>query len=431
MGQDVNEKSDVWSLGCLLHDLVFGSRPFQRDTQVVQFANSQLDAIILPDEAMLKTDWTVSARKTIQEMLHWNPMSRPPLHSLHESFSFHSQMISPNQSITQSFHTISPPISNGPNFPFATDHDGSYFAYSVNDPTQSGSTIYLYNPLHGMRSCIPFCRPSLRYPCQILSMALRTRSEHAKKLLAACYSNGLIFLWNISTREIELQSPLSLSLSSAVGFTFAGDKISYGTMDGYIQTYQADMSTGLFQRGALYKTKVHSGAVQSIIWHRDGTLVCTSSANGPTRIWDGIHGGVMLYQLAFDAVDVVGFHPFLKQMLVTRRGGGGGGFFFVDVGWGGRVLCKVDTQVECCQYSPEGNFVVSGMGEEICVWETWNAKKEVEIIPSRIKLDRLLRDRTLDDDLQVKRIWFCGERISQGMILSRDKIHVVDFSKYL
>jgi hypothetical protein len=104
-----------------------------------------------------------------------------------------------------------------------------------------------------------------------------------------------------------------------VGFTFAGDKISYGTMNGYIQTCQADLSTGLFQRGALYKTKVHSGAVQSIIWHRDGTLVCTSAQakNEPARIWDGIHGGVMLYQIAFDAVDVVGFHPYLKEMLVT------------------------------------------------------------------------------------------------------------------
>jgi hypothetical protein len=71
------------------------------------------------------------------------------------------------------------------------------------------------------------------------------------------------------------------------------------------------------------------------------------------------------------------------------------------------------------------------MGEEICVWETWNAKKEVEIIPSRIKLDRQMQDGTLDDDLQVKRIWFCGERVSKGMILSRDKVHLVDFSKLL
>jgi len=263
-------------------------------------------------------------------------------------------------------------------------------------------------------------------------MALRTRSEHTKKLLAACYSNGLVILWNISTREIESQSPLSLPLSSAVGFTFAGDKISYGTMDGSLQTYQADMSTGLFQRTALYKTEVHSGAVRKIVWHRDGTLVCTcaQAKNEPARIWDGIHGGVMLYQLPLHDVDVVGFHPCLQEMLVTRRGGGGGGFFIVDVGRR-RVLCKVDTQVECCQYSPEGNFVVSGMGEEICVWRTWNAKKEVEIIPSSIKLDRQMQDGTLDNDLQVKRIWFCGERVSKGMILCRDRIHLVDFSKHM
>jgi hypothetical protein len=161
--------------------------------------------------------------------------------------------------------------------------------------------------------------------------------------------------------------------------------------------------------------------VENIIWHRDGTLLCSSARYEPVRVWDGIHGNVQLYQ--FSNAEAVSFHPVLKEILMRTKNG----FVIFDIEKE-KLLRKVDVELECCDYAPGGNYVVTVVGKEICVWETWNAKKGTTIIPSRIDVSG---QGSFPDDFQVRKIWFCRDEISRGMILSRDKIHLIDLSKHL
>ena len=103
------------------------------------------------------------------------------------------------------------------------------------------------------------------------------------------------------------------------------------------------------------------------------------------------------------------------------------GIFIFDIAKE-KLLHKVDVELECCDYAPGGDYVVTAVGMEICVWETWNAKKGTTIIPSKIDVSG---QGSFPDDFQVRKIWFYRDKISKSMILSKDKIHLIDLSNHL
>lgn len=81
-----NNKVDIWALGCILHELACGHKPFGSDLAVAEHYRARLPfAIALPDiwDARMKT----ALRGSIKAMLQREPSSRPSASDLLRYFS--------------------------------------------------------------------------------------------------------------------------------------------------------------------------------------------------------------------------------------------------------------------------------------------------------------------------------------------------------
>jgi hypothetical protein len=83
-----NNKVDIWALGCILYELVVGTKPFPSDIAVLEHyrlmssLNASFDDTIDPDLATVLS-------KSIHEMLQLDPSARPTAATVLDSFSTH------------------------------------------------------------------------------------------------------------------------------------------------------------------------------------------------------------------------------------------------------------------------------------------------------------------------------------------------------
>ena len=111
-----NNKSDIWALACILHDLAAGSKfkLFISDSAVVEYYWTN-DPIVIPDLA----DWDSESRARILDsvglMIHHNVSSRPSASMLFVTFSFYHEQVKLSKQpfeYTSNSHSVTqqPPI---------------------------------------------------------------------------------------------------------------------------------------------------------------------------------------------------------------------------------------------------------------------------------------------------------------------------------
>lgn len=88
-----NNKSDIWSLGCILYELVTETKRFPTDYSLIVYSvrgenNGTLQANGLFDES-----WREWVEDDIENMLEIEPLHRPSARRLFETFSFHHDLL--------------------------------------------------------------------------------------------------------------------------------------------------------------------------------------------------------------------------------------------------------------------------------------------------------------------------------------------------
>lgn len=100
-----NTKLDIWSMGCILYELVTGSKLFLDDFSVNQFAALGESISYLPFKETIDKQTRLLVLGMIQDMLHISPSSRPMADDLVKRFeqyhglsNLNSASVSPSQS---------------------------------------------------------------------------------------------------------------------------------------------------------------------------------------------------------------------------------------------------------------------------------------------------------------------------------------------
>ena len=83
-----NNKVDIWALGCILYELVVGTKPFATDIAVLEHYQITSSLNITLDDTIDPVLITLLS-KAIDKMLHYDPSSRPTAATLLDTFSVH------------------------------------------------------------------------------------------------------------------------------------------------------------------------------------------------------------------------------------------------------------------------------------------------------------------------------------------------------
>lgn len=88
--ESYTDKVDIWALGCILHELATGQKPFQTDLAVEQYRYSKTPITVQCHESFDNALIT----STVHDMLQVIPSLRPSASKMHSLFSRYYQLVS-------------------------------------------------------------------------------------------------------------------------------------------------------------------------------------------------------------------------------------------------------------------------------------------------------------------------------------------------
>lgn len=121
MGSDneptYTNKVDVWSMGCILYELVTGNRAFESDWAVLSYLHSQKNKEVVLDNTF-DAHSIETITKHIVDMLQIKSSARPSASVLSKEFTRECQLIQVNHPISQQLNSVSGSIT-----PLESSHD--------------------------------------------------------------------------------------------------------------------------------------------------------------------------------------------------------------------------------------------------------------------------------------------------------------------
>ena len=91
-----NNKSDIWALGCILFELVFGRKAFPTDWDVVSGAQSK--QLALPRATVADEGWQPEIERLLECMLAIAPRDRERAINLCRAFAINAELVPPSKS---------------------------------------------------------------------------------------------------------------------------------------------------------------------------------------------------------------------------------------------------------------------------------------------------------------------------------------------
>jgi WD40 repeat protein/serine/threonine protein kinase/DNA-binding SARP family transcriptional activator len=191
--------------------------------------------------------------------------------------------------------------------------------------------------------------------------------------LAAAGADGIARIWDIASGEVLLSinahDPEAVTGGVVYGVAevrFSPDGTRFVTVgsDGLVRIWDAETGAELLTFLA------EEGGLRSVIFSPDGTLLATGSEKDTVKLWDAETGEALLSMLGPPSrVSGLAFNPD-ASLLATAAFGGVVKVWDVTTGIELYTLPSQNSTVSSIQFSPDGQYLVSGGGDAVRIWET-------------------------------------------------------------
>ncbi len=316
-GTEIDERSDLYSLGCVLYELLTGQPPFPAGGQRA-IMNQHMNKPPT-DPRTLRPDIPRELSRIIVEMLAKDPGDRPADAGV---VAARLEAVLPVR--TSSAGHPASPTTAGPAYPVLADdgespvsrghpqasriHQDRRVASKARDPLESSPEALPAPRAASELDANGPRRPAAETSLPQLQVAPSAGSwlllafDPSGRWLASADGDGTITLWDVASGlPVRSWSAGAHVLAMAAG---PGNRLAVGGDDGCARIWDVERRT---LRGQF---RGHAGGVHAVALGHDGIRLATGDVDGVVRLWDPGGGEpVTAQRLAYGAVTALAFDP--------------------------------------------------------------------------------------------------------------------------
>lgn len=411
--QRYNNRTDIWALGCIFHELLVGKKVFSNDWELIQQLHRQT-SLRLVQQRYLDGHWL----SELSHMLQIDPNERKSSLELIETFAFDYELTMTGDYVRCSLPPSIIPYRSylhnvAPIKLIAFRDDGSLFAVvGLRD-----DSIYVSNIRQGL-SIIDLQMPK----ASIIAGFTFGRGDFDNLLVVSVPSDKRLLFWNMETGQ-EIQSYETLQSVFSLSFDNSGSHLACGTHEGSISIL-AIARVGLHGTQLQITPKINFGnygyRIRQVGYYGDRNLF-SLHMDFPLAIitiWDSVTGG-SICQIKCKASRFrtrsrwtsrvpptvqLRFHPIRPEVLVASSHFSENRVGRYDTISGHYIGIPDFGCIKDLAYSPSGNYILSSHRlQKLEIWDS-NTFEKLHTI----------------HQVGGGPLWFCKGKMQTCVLLSPD-----------